>query len=277
MNRKKMATLVIVGSMTATLLTAMFASGSFLQLKDVVLTIQSDKDNIYVGEAVSLKFEFRNQGPTAVRIPVDGVLGGNIEIYVGKKGEPFRKYFRSDWGRLDEEANFLNLEPGQKKVTDSSQAKLLWNGKPDYSHLNETAARLADKQDNRILTDYAFPAAGVYLVKATSCLFDELNRCSIPVESEPIQIKVNEPVGDDLQVWNQIKGNRQIALLMQGSGFDTRDETKKQELISEVDQILVEHPNSIYSNYLGPNLEQFKRNEAKRKEMLEKMLIRPKN
>jgi hypothetical protein len=249
------------------LLTFIFANSSWQQQSsNVSLTIAADKNNIYLGEVLNLQFEFTNLGETSVKVPNNGVMGGNVEILITKKGESFRKYFRSDWGRKDGELNVLFLGPKQRHKIDDPNATILWNGRPDYSHLNPDAAKRAGKQDNRILTDYAFPDAGTYLVKAVSCLIDELNGCSIPIESEPIEIKVNQPIGEDLEVWNRIKGNRGIAMLMQKGSLDTGNEAAKEELISQVKQIIETHPNSVYSGYLKSNLEKFKAKEAKRNE-----------
>lgn len=87
-----------------------------------------------------------------------------------------------------------------------------------------------------------------------------------PIESEEVEVVVNEPEGDDLTVWNQIKGKRDIAILMQTGDFaNSKDEDKN---ISEVEHIILQYPNSIYSKYLKPNLEKFKENKAKRIEFL---------
>lgn len=250
----------------ASLLTAIFASNNLGQSEKIAFTVKSDKNNISLGEVVNLEFEFFNQGETAVQIPNGGVMAGNIEVFIAKKGESYRKYFRSDWGRIDGEVDLITLAPNQNRKIDNTNATILWNGKPNYSHLNPDAAKRADKQDNKILTDYAFPDAGIYLVKAASCLIDELKGCSISIESEPIEIRVNEPVGEDLEVWNQIKGNRGIAMLMQKGLFDTGKEVEKQKLTTQVEQIIERYPNSIYSSYLKPNLEKSRARETKRDE-----------
>lgn len=259
-------TIVVSVLLLASLLTAIFASSGSGRPEGVVFTATSDKNEILLGEVVNLEFEFTNLSPTSVRIPVGGVMAGNIQVLVAKKGGSFRKYFRSDWGRLDGEVNSLTLAPNQRQKVDSSNATILWNGKPDYSHLNAVAAEAASKQDNRILTDYAFPEAGTYLVKATSCLIDELRGCSIPVESEPIEIRVHEPIGEDLEVWNQIRGNREIAMLMQKGLFTSGKETEREQNTTLVEQIIVRHPNSVYSNYLKVNLANSRIRGAKRDE-----------
>jgi len=273
MKRKNVHILVVATLLLGSLLTAIFASNNLEQSKRVTFTVKSDKNNISLGEVVSLEFEFFNEEENNVQIPGGGVMAGNIEVFVAKKGEGFRKYFRSDWGRKNE--NIVTLAPNQKHKIDDTDATILWNGKPSYSHLNPDAAKRADAQDKRILTDYAFPSTGTYFVKAVTCLIDGSNGCSIPVESEPIQVVVNEPVGDDLEVWNQIKGNREIALLMQKGGFSTGKEAEKEKLTKQVEQIIVRYPNSIYSSHLKPNLEKFRARETKRDEFYKTIKQKP--
>lgn len=268
MKRKKMHILIGILSL-ASLLMAIFAIGSLGQSESVSFKVETDKDSIFLGEVVNLKFELINNGSDAVRFPDGGVMAGNIEILIAKKGESYRKYFRSDWGRADGEVKIVSLAPKQRYEIDSTGAAILWNGKPNYSHLNSEAAKRADQQDNQILTDYAFPDEGTYLVKAAFCLMSEQKGCSIPIESEPTEIYVKPPINEDLEVWNSIKGKREIALLMQLGDFGTSDDQKKSRLITEVERILQQFPTSVYSRYLKPNLEKFKENDEKRQKFKE--------
>lgn len=271
MKRKNVYALIVITCLITSLLTAIVASNNLEEKEKIALRLKANKNNISLGEPIQLEFEFFNESTTSVRIPTGGVMAGNIEIFIAEKGENYRKYFRSDWGRLDGEVTMVKLEPNQKHKIDNTNATILWNGKPNYSHLNPEAARRADAQDKRILTDYAFPNAGIYLVKVVSCLFDETNRCSIPVESKPVEIKVAEPTGDDLEVWNQIKGNRAIAMLIQRGSFYKEKEAEKEQVINQVEQVVQSYPNSVYSSYLKPNLEKYRENEAKRNEAYKNM------
>lgn len=273
MKRKNVQILAVTTLLVTGLMTAIFASNNSGQLERVFFKVEADKNTISLGEIVNLEFEFSNLGETAVQIPDGGVMAGNIEVFIAKKGESYRKYFRSDWGRLDGEVNVITLAPNRSHKIDDTSATIFWNGKPNYSHLNSDAAKRADMQDNRILTDYAFPDAGMYSVKATACLIDEKKGCSIPLESKPIEIKVNEPVGNDLKVWNRIKGNREIALLTQNNSFSTGKEDEKTKLSAQVEQIVIDYPNSIYSAYLKRSLEEFKMREAKRNEFYKNMRL----
>lgn len=226
---------------------------------------KANKEIFTLGEPVKVVFEFFNEGESPVIISSGGVEVGNLKVFIANKDGEYREYFGSGWGR----------KRGYKTTLESKQsfkypeAAILWNGKPNVSHLNEDAAKRA--LAGKITTEYALPETGIYFIKGLSYFGEN----STPIESEPIKIVINEPVGDDLKVWNQIKGNREIALLMQKGGFSTSKDAEKENLTKQVEQILVQYPNSIYSGYLKTNLEKFRARETKRDEFYKNMKQKP--
>jgi hypothetical protein len=62
---------------------------------------------------------------------------------------------------------------------------------------------------------------------------------------------------------------------MQKGGFDAGKEAEKEKLATQVEQIYVKYPNSIYSSYLKPNLAKYKANEARRNEFYKNMRQKP--
>lgn len=224
---------------------------------DLSLKGKTEKESIILGEPVSVEFEFANGGDSSVKVAGSGVESGGLKIFIAQQqnGE-YKEYFIGDWGR--KRGKYISLEPNQS--IKYKGARILWNGKPDVSHLNERAAK--DRLKGKITTEYALPEPGVYFIKGLSYFGEN----ATPIESAPIKIVISEPVGDDLEVWNQIKGNREIAMLMQKGGFSTGEEMEKQQLTNQVEQIIEKYPNSIYSGYLKPNLEEYKAKEVKRNE-----------
>lgn len=224
----------------------------------------SNKETFILGEPVTVEFEFTNESETSARAAGSGVESGGLKIFIARSQDgEYKEYFGSGWGR--KRGKYITLEPKQSHKF--SEVSILWNGKPNVSHLNEDAAKRVLK--GKITTEYAFQEPGIYFIKGIS-YFDEN---ATPIESKPIKIVINEPVGDDLEVWNQIRGNKEIAYLMQKGGFDTGKEAEKEKLATQVEQIFVQYPNSIYSSYLKPNLEKFKSNEAKRNEFYKNMKL----
>lgn len=216
---------------------------------------KSNSETFVVGEPIEIEFEFFNSTNNAVIIPSGGVETGSLKVFVAKQNDEFKEYFAYDWGR--KKGTRKALEPNQSY---GYKATLLWNGMPNVSHLSQEAAKQVLK--GKITTEYALPEPGVYLIKGVSYIGEN----ATPIESEEVEVVVNAPEGDDLTVWNQIKGKRDIAILMQTGDFaNSKDEDKN---ISEVEHIILQYPNSIYSKYLKPNLEKFKENKAKRIEFL---------
>lgn len=161
------------------------------------------------------------------------------------------------------------LQPGQSF---KSEATVLWNSKPDISHLRPDVAK------GKIMTDYAFPKAGVYLVKAIASIPDaNSDAVSAKIESEPIEIVVNEPVGDDLKVWNQIKDSGDIAFFIQTGSFLTSQNEVEKNMAEQVKQITQNYRNSFLSGQMQQKLENFKTNEQRKKETLYKFGVKPKN
>lgn len=236
---------------------------SYLGLEGVSLRGSTNKSVFVLGEPVKVEFEFVNTGEVAMKIPSGGVEVGSLKILIAfEQNSGYKQYLVSDWGR--KMGKWIDLLHGSNRKYD--EVTILWNGKPKVSHLNEEAAKrvLAGK----ITTEYAFQETGIYFIKGVSYFGED----ATPIESEPIRIEIIEPRGEDLEVWKQIKRNREIAGLMQYGVLDTGEATKKQRLISKIEEILSAHPGSTYSSYLRPNLEKFKADEIRRKERLEKAM-----
>lgn len=121
------------------------------------------------------------------------------------------------------------------------------------------------------MTDYAFPEAGNYLIKAIATVpngasSDDLTK----IESETIQIIINDPIRDDLKVWNQIKNRGEIAYFLQQGETPTFQDDKAEKLLKEIEQISQKYPNSLLANKMRLTLEKFRVDEEKRKELLER-------
>ncbi len=226
-----------------------------------------DKESIVLGEPITIQFEISNNGETPIKVHVGGVETGFLKVLIAGQDGDFKRYFGYGWGLLMGKMSNLSPDSSHKY----KEVAILWNGKIDVSGLNDHAAK--EKLKGKISTEYAFPEPGVYFVKGLSYVGEN----AVPIESKPIKILVREPEGIDLEVWKQIKGNAEIALLMQSGGFNTGKEEEKQELIEQVEQIIERYPDSIYSSYLKPNLEKYKVDELRRKESLKKAIIKPKN
>jgi outer membrane protein assembly factor BamD (BamD/ComL family) len=70
-----------------------------------------------------------------------------------------------------------------------------------------------------------------------------------------------------LEVWKQIEGNNAIAFIMQKrEDFKMADEAKQSAITREVEQIIINYPNSTYTKYLKSGIDKFKANADKQKQ-----------
>ncbi|MGI8788055.1 MAG: hypothetical protein ACR2HG_09875 [Pyrinomonadaceae bacterium] len=233
----------------------------------LTLKVSSEKQIYIPGEVAKLNFELVNDGNEPVKLPFrPDISTGYLSVWIAFSGQRFNRYNNTSWGKM--EYNGPTLQPGQSF---KSQADILYNSKPDISRLNVDTIK--DSPEGAILSDYAFPEAGVYLVKAVLSFSD----IKLKVESEPIQIVVNKPIGEDLKVWNQIKDNGDIAYFMQKGATRTYQDAKAEKLLKEIEQITQQSPNSFLAGQMKQKLEKFRTDEETRKEMLEKAKVKPKN
>ena len=194
------------------------------------------------------------------------VESGYVKIFVSPVNQVFRQYING--GVRTKTAGFV-IRGGE---TVESQATILWNSKPDIKNLSDSAVKIYD--DNQLMTNYAFPNTGIYFIKAVLIIPGEPQT---KIESELVKIVINEPVGDDLKVWNQIKDNGDIAYFIQQGETPTYQDEKAKKLLKEIEQITGKYPNSDLAGQMKQKLEKFRTGEEKSKEMLEKSGVKPKN
>ena len=230
-----------------------FAQSENPLANSVAVRSKPNKSKLLLGEPLTVGFEIENVSNAPVKVGLGGVDSGGLKIYIAHGNGAFNEYFGRGWGRR--RGGAATLDPG--KSVSLGSPTILWNGKPNVSHLNEDAARqvLAGK----IVTEYAFQEPGIYFLKGRTYIGPEGS-----IESEPARIEILEPTGEDLEVWKQIKGNHDIAILMQNAEVDVEDIYAKRQLIETVERIIANHSTSVYAEYLRTKLEEFKVREARR-------------
>lgn len=217
---------------------------------------KTNKETYVLGEPVSLEFEFTNNGDNPLVVGSGGVDVGGLKVFIADKDGEYKRYKSEEWGR--KRGYKISLEPG--KSVKLNPATILWNTLPNSVNLKGI-----------ITTEYAFPELGVYFIKGVSYIGEN----ATPIESEPIKVVIESPVGDDLKVWNQIKGNKQIAVLMQRGEITAEKETERQKFSAQAEQILTQFPDSVYSEYLKLNLAKYIADESRRNEMYKNLRQKP--
>lgn len=224
--------------------------------------VKSSKQDYFLGEVISISLDITNTSSTDIPVKGTNVESGYVKIFIASDDQKFKEYSNSSWGRAKTKGTIIKA--GQ---TASSQAKIFWNFSPVNRFSN-----LEGFEKSHIMTDYVFPAAGVYLIKAVLYI---PGTNPVQIESQPIQIVVNEPTGDDLQVWNRIKNNGEIAYFIQQGSFKTYKDEERDKLINEIEQIIRAYPNGQLADKMKQTLEKFQLDEEKRKQQIEKAKLKP--
>lgn len=231
--------------------------------QNLSIKVKPNKAIFAPGELVELEIEVSNKGNTPVKLLQGTVDNGFLEVFV-LTSEEYKEYYGPGWGQGDL-GNHITLNPSEAY---KENASILFSCAADFSHLNEDEAKRVSK--GKILTNYVFTEPGTYLIKAASYV----DRDQTKIESDPVQIVVNEPIGDDLKIWKKIKDDCDFGYLIQQGDFSDSKRNKKQELVKKVEELISRHPNGILASQLKQNLEKVKLAELKRKEFLEKIKIK---
>jgi hypothetical protein len=222
---------------------------------NVQLSISASKENYVRGEVVIVNLHLENRSSEKIRIwGAPHPENTHTQFYVSRDGKDFVKYSNSEWGRKPPVPGLRDLLPNQST---ESKARIFWNEKPVVHHLNPDAARRV--QEDKILTDYVFPDAGRYFVKAAVWGMIASNGRVLPkVESEPIEITIEEPEGQDLDAWNAIKDREDIAFFLQEGSFRGSYKSVGERKSREYDEIAARYPNSIISAQLRQKLREYR-------------------
>ncbi len=247
-----------------------YINGQTNESRQLELSVIPSKSDYMLGEVVNLSLKLSNKSKE--NISIIGNLtteDGYLNIYVSKDGNNFRKYIHSKWGTVNAKRQPVNLSPNES-VTNS--ATILWNSKRETEGLNIDVAKKAT--EGRILTHYAFPESGTFFVKASYYIYSTSHQGAILIESEPVKITIEEPAGEDLEVWNKIKNNGDFAYFIQEDEIriPSYKPEERAEFEQKVEQIINQHPNSFYAESLRQSLDKFKAREEKRKADKEKMV-----
>jgi hypothetical protein len=128
------------------------------QFQNLDFAVEPSKNGYLKGEAVNLTFRLKNEGRERVTLPNKlNTEDGHLSIYISEDGKNFKKYSNSAWGRVDAARGNIEIKPGDSIKT---EAAILWNDKPQVSHLNPDAAK--SMTDGKILTDYVFHQSNLF-------------------------------------------------------------------------------------------------------------------
>lgn len=250
--KRKHAFLVFLG-LSCFLGLIIFGSVQSNSKNSLKLDIESSKESYNLGEVLALTFELKNQSGEEITVTdVFGIGGGLLSVHISQDGKNFQEYFHPGWGLVEYVDPRSVLKPDE---TVKTSATVLWTWKGDEK------------------SEYAFPAAGNYFIKARYNAIIKGQTTSIPVESEPLKITVNEPAGDDLKVWNKIKDDARFAYFIQHNDLPIQSYKieERNKFQAKIEQLINQYPNSFYTESLRQSLDKFKLGEEKRNAFGEKL------
>lgn len=236
------------------------------QQNDLVLKVNVPKQNYIKGEMISLEVEVVNTSSSDISLKGASIESGYVKIFVSPSSLEFKQNIT---GGVRKKTKGIVISGGE---TIKSQATILWNFVPDIKNLSDGAVKAYS--ENQLMTNYAFPNAGIYFVKAVLIIPGEI---MTKIESEPVQIIVREPVGNDLEVWNLVKNNSEIAYFIQYDEIQTFKMEKQEKVLEEIEQIITKYPTSFLGSQMKQSLIQFRANETKRKQFMENLRQQRKN
>ncbi len=263
MGKKKVTTILafIFVLSSVILATFTFAQNKSIEFKDITFKVIPDKDSYIKGEPVNLKVELTNNSNYTINFVE---LRGS-RLWVAKEDEGYKFYDNDPRDCSTSDSSLLRAKQSWVKNMET----LLWNtNRRDYSRFaSDTKQMELEDSKTRIVTEYVFQDTGTYNATVRTSFKDEKGEKKVIVEAEPAKINIKEPEGEDLEVWKQIEGNSDVAFIMQKrNNFRVADEKKQTSLTQQVEQIIINHPNSIYTKYLKSGIDKFKANAEKLKQ-----------
>jgi len=234
------------------------------------LELTASKSSYMVGELNSFSFEISNRSDENVSF-ANALSGGAgyLKVFISKDDNNFKRYAGPRWGKDDAGYGVLTLKPNESV---KNTATIFWNGKPEISN-SAPPDVIKRATEGKILTDYAFPEAGTYYVKASYSIFFTKQANPVLIESEPIKVIIEEPVGEDLEVWNKIKNNGDFAYFLQEGDFKipSYKTEERENLKQKIEQIISQYPNSFYTESLRKSFAKFQLSLEKTQKFLQKI------
>lgn len=252
------AAVVAVGISFPSVMLKASSSAAGQNPKQLKLEVHAESNSYLPGEPVNLKFRIVNEGDDEVEVsPGLDVMTGYLQVFIADGEGEYRQYIGPRWGLKD--IAFGRRTRLKKNEFIETEASVLWNHVAPTSHLNERAAARA--AEGKITSVYALPREGSYSVKAVLWEPESGQR----IEAKPIRISIEEPEGEDLQIWGGLKNSGAYALFMQTGDVDKHPESEAaRELVREMERLVESHPNSRYAAHIRRGLEKY----AKRLEKL---------
>jgi hypothetical protein len=217
----------------------------------LALQLRSEKARYLPGEPIVLKFDVLNKDDGSVVLQGGAdVWRGQLKVFIARPGEGFKEYLGPQWGIKDVAGGAVTIAPRGLYET---EATILYNHRAETSHLSELYA--AQVGSERLGSEYAVAAPGRYRIKAVLHVAESGAR----IESAPISVGVDEPEGDDLRVWNEIKDDATYGYFIQTGDIKAHPNSPKaKRVVEKLDYLVTSYPDSRYTAHIRSSLAKFR-------------------
>jgi hypothetical protein len=218
------------------------------------LTITTGDIEYTVGQKVDLTVRLKNYLKHSQRVRSVDVRDGYLLLFMSQNGGPFLRYKGPGWGLRDV---FGGSEYSLSKG-DMIEAELsvLYHRVPDTQP--NTQEMVQEPYDpavqNSIRTKYALESQGVYTLVAL--LVDPDG--NTVVESNELQIAVEDPKGNDLAVWSVLKNKPEYGYFIQTGSPPWRSaDPRTVALVEDLSDLVAVYPDSKYSKAISVALTKY--------------------
>jgi hypothetical protein len=248
MSRRRLIPLILVAAWCS--FAPLATAGAQLEKVDgVKLVVHPAKRSLVPGELLDVRLEIRNESGESVPIRAGmTVQVGGITLDLAEGSGPFRRVRGPGWGGAEfDDTTDVDLPPGESQYSD---APVLYN---DFRVTEGLPRAAADEIRSRELdTAYVFERPGRYLLRGTLHLGVGLE----PIQSEPVEVEVRAPTGQDAKAWNAIKNCRACARFLQtGEAGGLADDERNTATAGVLERVATESPKSIYAAQIRQSLE----------------------
>lgn len=198
----------------------------------IAAQVSARRPTVVLGEPIDLTLVLKNTAAGAIELQAPSEKNGNVHVSISAGPDPttFLSYSGPEWGTKE-----THRPPVRLKKNGSLRLNLhvLANGVP----------RAARPNAKEISTPFAFGAAGRFVARVR---YDDRSNCpDQPVEAT-VTIQVAAPAGEELVVWDRIKGCAACALLLHTAELDPNDRAS-QDAVALFRQIVAQHPRTRYA------------------------------
>ncbi len=187
------------------------------------LSISVDKEVFLVGEPVQITFQLKNLSDQELsNIAELSFISGTLMTFFRQSGNDFEPYF-----------------PRSREVSDLMDRAVI----PITLKAGEMLGNIEYISFNVVTSDFAFPVAGNFELKATHLISNE--DPNMFVESNTLSISVINPVGVDQDALNFIQINGLNRFLTPESELFPHDDS----IISKLNELIKTFPESLYLPY----------------------------